>query len=85
MAKDNVAKIVRGVVGKEATIYNDKMKNGARSIKLDMWAHNEAGTYELVNRKELTEQAGKALEAAGYKVEVKTTSWGDTRLHVVVD
>jgi hypothetical protein len=82
MATKSVAKIVRNVVGKEATIYNDKLKNGVRSIKLDMWAHNNSCTYELVNRSALTKQAGKALEAASYKVQVKTTRGGSTRLHV---
>lgn len=77
-----VTKIVRGVVGKDATIYNDKLKNGVRSIKLDMWARNVNGTYELVDRAVLTKQAAAALTAAGYAVTVLTTDYGDTRLHV---
>lgn len=77
-----VTKIVRSVVGREATIYNDKLKNGVRSIKLDMWARNVNGTYELQNKEQWTKQAGAALQAAGYTVDIVTTSWGDTRLHV---
>ena len=77
-----MTKIVRGVVGKDATIYNDKLANGVRSIKLDMWARNVGGVYELQNKEQLTKQAGAALQAAGYSVDIVTTNYGDTRLHV---
>ncbi len=77
-----VTKIVRSVVGKDATIYNDKLKNGVRSIKLDMWARNVNGVYELQSKAQWTRQAGATLQAAGYTVDIVTTSWGDTRLHV---
>lgn len=75
-------KIVRGVVGKDATIYNDKLKNGVRSIKMDLWARNVNGVYELRDRTQWTTQAAVALQAAGYTVDIVTTSSGDTRLHV---
>lgn len=77
-----VTKIVRGVVGKDATIYSDKLKNGGRSIKLDMWARNVNGVYELQDKAQWTQKAGAALQAAGYTVDIVTTNWGDTRLHV---
>ena len=78
-----VTKIVRGVVGKDATIYNDKLNNGVRSIKLDMWARNVGGVYELQDRTLWTKKAAAQLQAQGYTVDIVTTSWGDTRLHVV--
>ena len=82
MATNAVMKIVRGVVGKDATIYNDKLKNGVRSIKLDLWARKVNGVYELRDRAVLTAQAATQLQAAGYNAEIVTTNWGDTRLHV---
>ena len=77
-----VTKIVRGVVGNDATIYNDKLKNGVRSIKLDLWARNVNGVYALQNRQAVTAQAAAQLQAQGYKVDIVTTSYGDTRMHV---
>ncbi len=75
-------KIVRSVAGKDATIYNDKLKNGVRSIKMDLWARNVNGVYELRDRDVLTAQAATQLQAAGYNAKIVKTSSGDTRLHV---
>lgn len=82
MAASKIAKIVRSVVGRQATIYNDKLANGVRSIKLDMWARDVGGVYELQDRAQWTRLAAAHLTAAGYKVDIVTTHNGDTRLHV---
>lgn len=75
-----VTKIVRGVVGKSAMIYNDKRADGVRSIKVN-YGHNEAQI----------DAVRAALEAAGYKVsKVQHTYFEQhvakditaTRLHV---
>ena len=77
-----VTKIVRSVVGKDATIYSDKLKNGVRSIKLELWARKVNGVYELRDSALWTRQTAAHLTAAGYTVDIVTTHNGDTRLHV---
>ena len=57
---DNVTKVVRGVIGSETGLYNDKRANGRRSIKI---AGYTDGQYLPVKR---------ALEKAGYTVEMHT-------------
>lgn len=73
MATSKIAKIVRGVVGYNAEVFNDKLKNGMRSIKVN--CGNDEAQVDAIK---------SALEAAGYQVKkVKTlTRYEALRLHV---
>lgn len=77
MAASKIMQIVRSVTGPEGYIYNDKMKSGARSIKVGMGFNDK-----------LTDAVKAALEAQGYTVQKVQgyKMWGyDThRLHVKV-
>lgn len=63
MATSNIMRIVRGVVGDNALVFNDKLKGGGRSIKVN-WGHDAAQTMAVK----------AALEAEGYTVEMVQTS-----------
>ncbi len=54
-----VSKLVRSLAGKDRTMYNDRLKDGSRSIKVQNWTKNQ---YAAAQRK---------LEQAGYKAEVR--------------
>lgn len=60
MARTQSGKIIRKLAGPSASIFNDKMANGDRSIKVWRW-----------NNTDYT-NAKTALEAAGLKVVLTT-------------
>ena len=74
MASKQLGKIVRGVVGKGGTVYNDKLANGTRSIKVEKygWTNKD---YDAVQT---------ALEAEGYTVTRQLNKYNEVRLHVTV-
>jgi hypothetical protein len=63
-------KVIRSVVGKDKVIFNDKLVDGTRSVKI--WGIGYR--YGPVI---------KALEAAGFSVKLVSGFNGRTRLHVV--
>ena len=80
MATSKAMKIVRGLAGKNVTIFNDRLKSGKYSIKVWGWGKQD---YAV---------AKAALEAAGLQVEMVTFTkfsyrmaeeYIQTRLHVV--
>ncbi len=72
MATSNMMKIVRKVVGNDAVLFNDKLKNGSRSIK--GWGLREAD-YDAVQA---------ALEAAGFTVSKTRHTYFEQRLAMTV-
>ena len=74
MANKQLGQIVRGVVGKGGTVYNDKLANGTRSIKVEKygWTNKD---YDAVQT---------ALEAEGYTVTRQMNKYNEVRLHVTV-
>lgn len=79
MATTQTMKIVRKLAGKEATIFNDKLVDGTRSVKVWGWGH---GDYV---------KAQKELERAGLKARLMRfdkysaragADYTQTRLHV---
>ena len=59
-------KIVRGVVGKGGTIYNDKLKNGARSVKVEKYGWQDSDYNAVL----------AALTAAGFSARLtQSKNW----------
>ena len=75
MAASKIMRIVRGVTGYNGYIYNDKLADGVRSIKVGLGTNVE-----------LTGAVKAALEAEGYTVEMvqgyKFWEMDTYRLHV---
>ena len=80
MATSKAMRIVRGLAGKDATVFNDRLQNGTRSFKVWGWNVKDYG------------QAKAALEAAGLQVKMvqqvkysyrMASEYLLTRLHVV--
>lgn len=67
----NIMSIVRKVVGSGAVVYNDKLKSGARSVKV---------SYGLSFTQ--AKACKSLLEAAGFSVRIQMTAYGALRLHV---
>jgi hypothetical protein len=75
-----VSSTVRNVVGKDCTVFNDKLVCGGRSIKVWGWSKPQRKTIKA------------ALKQLGFKtrtVKTSSTGWGGckrsaTRLHVIV-
>jgi len=63
-------KVIRSVVGKDKVIFNDKLVDGTRSVKI--WGINYRYYSVII-----------ALEAAGFSVKLVNCFNGRTRLHVV--
>ena len=73
-----VAQVVKETSGKGTTIFNDKLQDGTRSLKVWGWTRGE-----YFQAKQLLEQAGCTADI----VEFMTRSWRarnkQIRLHVV--
>ena len=59
MSPTTPTKVVRALAGKGPWLYNDRRKDGSRSIKVQNWD------------KRAYDKARKALEQAGFKAEVR--------------
>jgi hypothetical protein len=75
---NKVARVVMATSGKGTTIFNDKLVDGSRSLKVWGWTRGE-----YFQAKQLLEQAGCQAEL----VEFVANKWGSIkkqiRLHVV--
>lgn len=65
-----ITEVVRAVVGKDAVLFNDKLKDGTRSVKVWGWSIGAAKRAELLLRQQ------------GRKVKLVETRLGEFRLHV---
>lgn len=74
MATTTAMKVVRNIVGKNALVFNDKLNNGVRSIKVDYWSLQNNTGWET--------KAAQQLQAMGFTVKIVNTAWGATRIHV---
>ena len=66
-------RVVRGIVGPDAVIYNDPLRNGQRSIKVEYWWQEQ---------RDWAVRAQVQLTAMGRTAKIVTTRGGMLRLHV---
>lgn len=65
-----IVEVVRTVVGKDAVLFNDRLKNGTRSVKVWGWSIGAANAAAVLLRQQ------------GRKVKVVETQLGEFRLHI---
>ena len=74
MKKGTMMRVIRAIVSKDALIYNDKLADGTRSVKIWDWGTpGEAFDYSAV---------AQALTEAGFAVEIRNSAKHENRLHV---
>ena len=76
MATSNMMKIVRAAVGRGGTIYNDRLKNGARSVKVEKYGWTNSDYNGLL----------AALRVAGYNARLtqnKSLNWWTGKQYTV--
>lgn len=77
MKKVTATGILRKLAGKDATIFNDKLKNGTRSYKVEFFDINKYWTDTDYLK------AADELQAAGFDAKVVTVQGSvQLRLHV---
>ena len=65
-----IVEVVRTVVGKDAVLFNDRLKDGTRSVKVWGWSIGAANAVAVLLRQQ------------GRKVRLVETRLGEFRLHV---
>ena len=74
-----VTAIIRQIVGQDPILYNERLVNGDRSVKVGQQHPNSPVISSTVN-----EAIKFALWTAGFKVTENRTRGGKIRLHVAV-